>query len=55
MSIIFLLILLSLGIAIIFLISFFWAIRNGQYEDPYTPSMRILLDDTPPPVSDEND
>ena len=22
-----------------------WAIRTGQYDDPYTPSVRILLDD----------
>ncbi|NND06597.1 MAG: cbb3-type cytochrome oxidase assembly protein CcoS [Saprospiraceae bacterium] len=48
MSIIFLLILLSLMIAIAFLAAFFWAVRSGQYEDDYTPAIRILLDDEVP-------
>ncbi len=47
MSIIYLLIVLSLLIAVIFLVSFFWAIRTGQYDDEYTPSVRMLLDDHP--------
>lgn len=25
--------------------AFFWAIRNGQYEDDVTPSMRILVEE----------
>jgi cbb3-type cytochrome oxidase maturation protein len=28
-----------------FLIAFFWAVRSGQFEDDYTPSVRILFDD----------
>jgi len=28
-----------------FLIAFFWAVRDGQYDDDTTPSMRILMDD----------
>ena len=28
-----------------FLFAFFWAIKDGQYDDDYTPSMRILVDD----------
>ncbi len=35
----------SLIIALFFLISFFWAIRSGQYDDDYTPSVRILFED----------
>ncbi len=35
----------SLVIALFFLVSFFWAIRSGQYDDDYTPSVRILFDD----------
>lgn len=35
----------SLIIAIGFLAAFFWAIKNGQFEDTYTPSIRILFDD----------
>ncbi|PHN03847.1 cbb3-type cytochrome oxidase assembly protein CcoS [Flavilitoribacter nigricans] len=47
MKIIFVLIALSLLIALGFLISFLWAVRTGQYEDDYTPSVRILFEDRP--------
>jgi cbb3-type cytochrome oxidase maturation protein len=46
MSIIFVLIGLSLFVAIIFLAVFFWNVKSGQYDDDYTPSVRILFDDT---------
>src|SRR6185295_624807 len=45
MSVIFLLIPLSIVLAACFLGAFVWAVRSGQYEDTYTPSMRVLLDD----------
>ena len=45
MNIIFYLIIISLVVAISFLASFIWAIRSGQYDDDYTPSMRILVED----------
>ena len=35
----------SLVIALFFLGSFIWAIRNGQYDDDYTPAVRILFED----------
>ncbi len=41
------LIMLSLILALSFLLAFFWAVRNGQFDDDYTPSVRILLDDQP--------
>jgi len=44
MKIIFLLIGISLIVALGFLIAFLWAVRSGQYEDEYTPSVRILFD-----------
>jgi cbb3-type cytochrome oxidase maturation protein len=44
MNIIFLLICISLLVALLFLGSFLWAVRSGQYEDDYTPSVRILFD-----------
>jgi len=31
-----------------FLIAFYWATKSGQFEDDYTPSVRILFDDDPP-------
>ena len=24
---------------------FFWAVKNGQYDDSYTPSVRMLFED----------
>lgn len=45
MNIIFMLIGFSVFIALLFLGAFFWASRNKQYEDTYTPSVRILFDD----------
>jgi len=39
------LIAVSLIVAIGFLIAFIWSVKSGQYEDKYTPSVRILFDD----------
>lgn len=36
----------SLLIAIGFLIAFIWSVKNNQYEDDYTPSVRMLFDNT---------
>jgi cbb3-type cytochrome oxidase maturation protein len=47
MSIIYFLIGCSVLLALIFLCAFFWAQRDGQHDDMYTPSVRILLDDKP--------
>ncbi len=45
MGIIYIMLVVSLIIALFFLVSFLWAIKSGQYEDDYTPSVRILFDD----------
>jgi cbb3-type cytochrome oxidase maturation protein len=45
MYIILFLILISLVVALGFLLAFIWAVKSGQYDDDYTPSMRVLLDD----------
>ena len=47
MSIIILLITISLTIAIVFLVIFYWNMKSGQYDDTYTPSVRILFDNKP--------
>lgn len=44
MSAIFIMIGASLLLAIGFLIAFIWSVKNKQYEDDYTPSVRILFD-----------
>ncbi|MHA7112025.1 cbb3-type cytochrome oxidase assembly protein CcoS [Sunxiuqinia elliptica] len=53
MSVVFVLIIIGILVASVFLIAFIWAVRNGQFEDSYTPSVRILFDD--PISSEEND
>ena len=45
MSVIYLLITVSIFVAVLFLIAFIKAVRSGQYDDDYTPSVRMLFDD----------
>jgi cbb3-type cytochrome oxidase maturation protein len=45
MTIIFILIGISLMVALGFLGAFLWAVRSGQYEDDYTPGVRILFEE----------
>ena len=45
MSVLIILISISLLVALGFLTSFIWSVRNGQYDDDYTPSVRMLFDD----------
>ena len=47
MKIMLLLILISLLLAAGFLLVYLWAAGNGQFDDEYTPSVRILFDDAP--------
>ena len=45
MNIMFLLIGVSFLVAFLFLVLFIWAVKSGQYDDTFTPSIRILFDD----------
>jgi cbb3-type cytochrome oxidase maturation protein len=47
MEVIFLLIAVSLVLAVSFLYLFFKAMKSGQFEDDYTPSVRILFESNP--------
>jgi cbb3-type cytochrome oxidase maturation protein len=47
MSVLILLIAFSIFIAGGFLIAFIWSVKKGQYDDDYTPSVRMLFDDKP--------
>lgn len=49
MAVLLILILASLGIALAFLFGFIWSVNSGQFEDTFTPSMRILTEDEPSP------
>ncbi|WP_410221157.1 cbb3-type cytochrome oxidase assembly protein CcoS [Pedobacter sp.] len=50
MSILYFLIGCSILMALIFLLAFFWSLKNGQHDDVHTPGIRILFDDE---VTDE--
>ncbi len=45
MEIIYLMIGVSAFIALIFLGIYIWAVKDGQFDDVYTPSVRMLFDD----------
>ncbi|BDD00282.1 cbb3-type cytochrome oxidase assembly protein CcoS [Persicobacter psychrovividus] len=52
MSVIFILISISIVVAVIFLSAFFWSVKSGQYEDTVSPGVRILMDDRKTEVED---
>ena len=45
MSVIYILLAISLVVAIIFFVAFIVSVKQGQYDDSYTPSVRILFED----------
>ena len=45
MSIIYVLITVSVIVAIVFFIAFVYSVKKGQYDDAYTPSVRMLFED----------
>lgn len=45
MGIIVLLISISVTIAVGFVFVFYWNMKSGQYDDTYTPSVRMLFDE----------
>lgn len=44
MGVIFLLIGFSVLVALIFLGAFIWGTKSGQFDDDYTPSVRMLFE-----------
>ena len=54
MNIVFFMIIVSLIIAIIFFILFIKSVKSGQYDDMYTPSVRMLFDDELIEKKDDN-
>jgi cbb3-type cytochrome oxidase maturation protein len=45
MSVIYILLTISIIIAIGFFVAFIYAVKKGQYDDSYTPSVRMLFED----------
>lgn len=44
MTVVLVLISISMLVAGGFLLAFIWAVKNGQYDDTYSPSVRMLFD-----------
>ncbi|WP_299710087.1 cbb3-type cytochrome oxidase assembly protein CcoS [uncultured Tenacibaculum sp.] len=45
MGVIYVLLTVSVSVAIVFFIAFIISVKKGQYDDTYTPSVRMLFDD----------
>ena len=45
MNAIILLLTISLSVAVCFLVAYIWSIKDGQFDDNYSPAHRILFDD----------
>ena len=45
MSVIYVLLAISITVAVVFFIAFVFSVKSGQYEDTYTPSVRMLFED----------
>ena len=45
MSVLIVLVIVSVIVAGGFLVAFIWSVKKGQYDDDYTPSVRMLFDD----------
>lgn len=45
MSVIYILLTVSVIVGVTFLIIFLLAVKSGQYDDSYTPSVRMLFED----------
>lgn len=45
MSVIYILLTISISVALVFFVAFIVAVKKGQYDDSYTPSVRMLFED----------
>lgn len=52
MSAIFILLSASIGIAGMFLFAYLWSVKTGQFDDDYSPAIRILYEDKKELVSE---
>lgn len=52
MSAVVILLIASISVAAIFLGAFIWSVRNGQFDDDFSPPQRILFDN--PPTASKN-
>jgi len=52
-SVLIILIFISILVAGGFLVAFLWSVKSGQYDDDYTPSVRMLFDDKVTPQAEK--
>ena len=45
MGVIYILLAISITVAVLFFIAFIVSVKKGQYDDSYTPSVRMLFED----------
>lgn len=54
MSAILILLIASITVAGLFLAAFIWSVKNGQYDDDFSPPRRMLFDDNPTPPQENS-
>ncbi|MDN3724176.1 cbb3-type cytochrome oxidase assembly protein CcoS [Aequorivita sp. SDUM287046] len=54
MNIIYMLLAISVFVALIFFVLFIFSVKKGQYDDTYTPSVRMLFEDELVKEKDKN-
>ena len=52
MSVVVILVIIGVIVAGGFLGAFIWSVKSGQYDDTYSPAVRILFDDAKPVESE---
>jgi len=55
MSVIYVLLAISISVAVAFFVAFVLSVKKGQYDDTYTPSVRMLFDDEVVKDADKTD
>lgn len=45
MNIIYMLLAISVFVALVFFVAFIFSVKKGQYDDTYTPAIRMLFED----------
>lgn len=55
MGVLIILIIASFIVALGFLVAFIWSVKSGQYDDSYTPSVRMLFDEKGNTTNTKND
>lgn len=45
MSVIYILLIISIVVAVLFFLLFILSVRSGQFDDTYTPAVRMLFED----------